>query len=368
MRTLLAAAVLVLGTVVSSQAQIVYGQPASGSLSFTYTHWSLESGDAKTTIGQVSLPVSGFLPLGENMDAQFYLGGTSNSLKTDVNDYSMSGLEDLRLQINRSLSNDHLLLSLGASLPTGKKELNLTEEWRLVQALSQDFLNFPVRRLGEGLGLNFLVGGVTMLGQIRAGAGIGYSLLGSYTPYEGGDDYNPGDILTANLGFDTKRENTRWALQMLHTYYATDKFKELKSFRQGPVTQFILSGERMSDRFSVGGQASYILRGRNQRYAYPAETLVDQLKLFGNEFSLGANCGFTTGPQWTIAPFASARFIQANEETLDNSHIYGIGSGIVRAIGQGNIEARFGWYTGQADGGTIDLSGIQVSCGARVTF
>ena len=107
--------------------QIRFGQPTYGNVQIVYSHWSLKQADTTTEINQMSVPVTGFLPLKENLEAIFYLASSSNTLKEPGSEISLSGMGDARLQINHSFMDDQFLLSLCVNRPTGNKQLALDD-------------------------------------------------------------------------------------------------------------------------------------------------------------------------------------------------------------------------------------------------
>ena len=116
-----------------AMAQIVYGQPGSGSFGYIYSHWELETDGEKSEVNQSAMPFTGFVPLRDNLEARLYFVGSFSKLETPGDNYKVSGLGDVRLQVNHSLIDDQVLLSAGINLPTGKKKLNLDDEWRVIE-------------------------------------------------------------------------------------------------------------------------------------------------------------------------------------------------------------------------------------------
>ena len=254
----------VAGLASAAECQVIYGQPASGRASFVYTSWDLDSTGAGTTsIAQSLLIVSGFLPLRDNLEARFFLPTAAGDLESPEAAADVSGLGDLRLQVSRSLSNDQILLSIGLSLPTGKKELRFADERMIVQVLSENFLDFPVRRFGEGLGLNALAGFARNYGRATVAGGVSYSYTGAYSPYEGIDDYNPGDVLSANLGADLKAGRAVWSAAATLSYRTTDTREGAKMFRQSTDLDFRLANQTQLDRLSLLLLTRYLLRGES---------------------------------------------------------------------------------------------------------
>ena len=244
--------------------QIIYGQPIAGDLQIIYSHWKLEEGGGTTEINQFMIPVSGFVPLGDNFEGRFYIVNASNKLDFSDNDYSLNGLGDLRLQVSRSFADDRLLASVGVNLPTGKKELNFSEEWIVLQNLSYNYLNFPVRRLGEGLGVNLLLGAATMMETVRVGGSVEFQYNGEYKPYENGENYKPGNQFSISAGADTRIGQVAYNAGITYTLYSDDKLDDSKTFRQSDQVDFRFGGAYDNERFGISSSLRYLVRGRNK--------------------------------------------------------------------------------------------------------
>jgi hypothetical protein len=360
---------LVVGSILigtTAYGQIIYGQGSSVATRVQMSHWQIKSDDGKSSIDQYSVPLSLFVPLGADFEAQLYSAGASNKLDLVGNDYRLDGAGDTRIQLSHSFSQDHLLLSGGVSLPTGKKELDFDEEYTVLQWLTQNYLTFPVRRYGEGFGFNGMVGGATMLGSVRAGAGVVYQYIGEYTPYEGADKYDPGDLISINGGLDGGQGNWFWSGNVILTVYAVDKYKGVKTFKQGTQTELQFSVRNaQADKYSLGCALSYLLRGRNTRYTVE-ETISDQLKLLGNEFTVDLSATKMLGANWYAGPALQLRLVGADEKPTDegpigSSNLLGFGGTIGRKVGQGMIGIGGSYFTGTVSSDAVDFADMDVT-------
>ncbi len=353
---------LILAGASAVQGQIVYGQPTAGNLRAVYNSWTLDENGEEATISQFMIPVTGFVPLDQDFELSFYAANSTNSLEAAGQEYKLNGLSDVRLQVNHSFSEDHILVTAVVNLPTGKKELDFGEEWQVLQALSTNYLSFPMQRFGEGFGFSLLFGGATMLGDnTRGGAGIMYQFVGSYKPYEGFGDYNPGDLFSVNAGLDIERSSTIWSLDAIYTLYTEDKVNGAGSFKQSPQLDVRLSGRNAGDRISLSGLLRYVLRGDNTIFNESGVEL-EPLKLYGDEFTVAGALTWAFKPEWYLVPGADVRTVAGNDIDFGNSTIIGFGAAVGKAVGESlKAEAGYKFYTGSADGGDIDLSGYQIT-------
>lgn len=355
--------------------QIIYGQPITGDLRFIYSSWTAEIDSTKLSITQFFTPVTGMIPLKDNLEMRFFSAITSNNFDDGFEEYSLSGINDLRLQFNQSLAEDKLLVGLGFNLPTGKKGLQVPDEWKVMNALSSNYLDFPVRRLGEGMGINLLVGGATHSGDARLGGTIMYQINGEYVPYQDGGDYDPGNFLTINGGWEKSDEKSAISLNASYTIYGTDKADGKESFKSGNSLSLSAALSSGSEKMKYTGVVGYLLRDRNTRYELDANSVAfkqDQLKLYGNEFNIAGGLSIQTENEMTITPHIRFHFIGDDESTsyADGSGtIIALGSGVARNIGEGvNMDVNLTYFTGSALGGDVDLSGFQLGFGLTATF
>ncbi len=352
-----------------ARTQIIYGQPSVGNIGVVYSSWSQKDINGKIDIKQFMIPVNGFVALKPGFEATVFMANSSNKLNKPQNDYSLSGLGDARVQFSHSFMNDGILASAGVNVPIGKKELNLSNEWAVVDYLSQNYLDFPMSRFGEGFGFNLLLGGATMLGALKCGAGVMYEYTGSYKPYQNAGDYNPGDIFSVNGGIDWKTGRSAYSTEVIFTNYASDKLNDKKVFRQARQYDLRLGWMYDHRNWNFNSLIRYLIRDRNTFYEFDTTLLspnfvTKQFKLFGNEFTIMGSLSKSLSKNWIVVPSAQLRLIAANELNLGKSSIFGIGSDLNRKIGRtASFGVGFKYFTGNTNGGDIDLSGFQLTAG-----
>jgi len=354
----------------SAHAQIIHGQPAYGNTGVTYTYWKLEPTDGgSVTIDQMWTPISGMIPLAENTEAAVFFSGAQSSLDYYGSETDLNGISDSRLQVSRSMADDRLLFSAGVSLPTGKKELNPFTERGVVEMLAQSFLDFPLRRYGEGLGLSFLVGTAAELGEVNAGIGAQYEYIGKYDPYTDITDYDPGDLFNIYAGGDISRGDVSWSGNILFTAFAADKVGGVKVLKQSTQLELQLGSVFDNKRHRVDGKVSYTLRGRNERYGGPSEEVIERLKLYGNEFFVSGGYAALLKNGWSVGPELSLKLIAGDESGFGKSSIFSAAGLVGKQIGEhvtANAGARF--MTGKADDSRYDVTGLQLTAGLSATL
>ncbi len=348
--------------------QILYGQEAAGGLDIVATHWKLTVDSDEVTVDQWAIPASAFVPLGENLEGRVYVAQALNTVSQLGQEFEMNGLTDMRIQVNRSFAGDKLLFGVGVNLPVGHKELSIDQELVVMNYLTQSFLSFPVRQLGQGFGLNVMAGGATEIGAYRLGATATLDFSGAYEAYAGEDDYNPGNnaILTVGLQRDLGQRVLNG--DVTFTVSSDDKQDDVAVFSRGDVLTLHtgMQGGSVTSRYLM--DLYYNIRGRNTAYD-PAGLLLQQLKVYGNEFVAAGGYEWTTTSGWSYGPAVDLRLIAANEVGLGSSTILGLNGQVSRSLTSAiNVRLAMKYFKGSTQGGDIDLSGFQTWITASGTF
>ncbi len=354
----------------AADCQIVYNQPGSSALKFNYSNWNLapENGPDQA-ISQMTLGLSGFLPIRDNFEARYQILSGYNDLEMDNAGADMTGLGDLRLQFSHSFSRDRLLLSAGLNLPTGKRELDADGERRIVEFLSRDYLSLPLRRYGEGFGFNLQAGGAAELGPFKCGLSGVYDYCGSYTPYDGSGEYNPGDAFSLNATAGATSGRIAYTGDIGFSLFGTDALDGSDIYRQAPQFNARLTATLPGDRVGTTLGIRTIIRGRNKRYSLTDGIIDSQLKKYGDEFDAFLRVTFALGNSWNIGTMAGTRQILSSEEELDKSSLLNFAVDLCGDLsGHLGLDLGFMYNTGSADGSAFDVSGFQASGGLRVSY
>lgn len=357
----------------SARAQIVFGSPTAIGTGVTYYYWKISdksSGDY--SFSQLVMPINGFIPVRDNLELLFYAVGSVNDFDAGAQKIGLTGTSDVRLQANQSLANDHLILSLGVNVPSGKNKLDYANDTTMLQILSRNYLRFSMRRFGQGFGANLLIGGAAMLGEFRGGAGILFEYTGDYEPYRGLNDYNPGDFVSFTAGLNRKASNSILYSDVTVTLYTPDKFQGRKTFKQSAEAAFRIGGTYETGEYQGDIRLNYLWRGRNSQYDSD-ETIEQQFQLFGNEFLAQIDLTRYFGSGWAITPSWEIKLISKNEGVGSNeqgsSHFVGLGATLAKSMSDGlTIGIGSKYFVGSANSGAIELDGIQIYTSATASF
>ena len=354
-------------------AQITFGAPTSVGTGMNYYFWRLDSGaSGKTEYSQLVIPMNGFVPIKENFEILFYAVGSTNDLDAAAQQTGLTGAGDIRLQANHSFSDDHLILSFGLNVPTGKHRLDYNTDTTMLQILSRNYLEFGMRRFGQGFGANALIGGAFMVGQFRGGVGVLFEYTGDYHPYRGLGQYNPGDFVSLTAGLDRTFAGSMLYGDVTVTLYTPDQFEDTKTFKQSPESHFRVGARYHTGQFQGSVRFSYLWRGRNTQYDSD-ETIEQQFQLFGNEFRAQLDLTRYFGRGWAITPSSEIKIIARNEgvgiSQQGSSHYVGLGATLAKTLPSGiTLSAGTKYFTGSANSGAIAIDGVQIFTGATATF
>ncbi len=208
-------------------------------LPISYRSWTLEadSSGAKTTISQFHAPLEATVALGPHADLLVATAGASSSLDLEEGStVTLGGATDVAAQMVWRLAGDRLLLQGGVNVPTGKRELDLSQ-FALSRLLGQPLLGFRLDEYGRGF--DWTAGAAASLPLrelIVLGFGAGYIEHGEYRLLAEGAEYRPGSEASFSFGWDAGiDENGESPLRLDATYraYGKDELGPAIVFEEG---------------------------------------------------------------------------------------------------------------------------------------
>lgn len=368
--------VAVLGHVPVS-AQTVLTRSFNVTQDLTYLSWKLSGDSTPQTISQLFVPVYVKARLADDWGVALYSAASRSSSDSPTSP-SISGLNDSKVQLTHSLADDRILLSAGASFPTGKTKLTATER-ELIPWLTADFFNFPVKIPGEGLELFGEAGVAVPASMWVLGLAGAVHYYGKYTPYDDERDYQPGMrvIGTAGLSRDWPRQG-HIGLDVVVIYSADDKVLGSPVFGDGLQLDFRLVGSREFAKGGYEAAARFIQRGKNKILSSSGLDLVnEQSNTNGNDFRFHFSAHHSLVQ--TLQGWASfdTKILMANGYPADSplyakgARIFGFGGGLDLPLGTAatvGIGVRI--WTGSSDGTqsheALSLSGYEIN--ERLSF
>jgi len=224
----------------------LFGQTQDGILrtGFVFQVWNIES--LNNPISESTLPIEVIYSLRENLNIQF----NHSPATSHFGSHNLSGLSDTWIRSTYAFANKRTLVSIGLGLPTGKTDLDASE-MSVSAMLSQNAFKFRVPVFGQGLTLSAgVMYAYPVNDKVTLGGGLNYVYRGKFKyskllP----DQYDPGDQIGANLGFDYLIiPRLRSNMDIIISYYTADKLNNTKMF---------VSGLKFSTKLGLQYQTSY---------------------------------------------------------------------------------------------------------------
>ena len=181
------------------------------------------SGGAASVVSasQFTVPVTAIVPVTSGWALDAYVAYAHGSVTVDrggsvgKEQLTLSGVNDAKLRLVGKLHGDNLMLTLGASLPSGTTALG-PQELEALSVLASPALRFRTPTLGNGASGT---GGLVVAGEKGAWA---LAMAGSF---EKRADYAPAEALTSGLGRPALR-----AGDAIHISFGADRL--LQAARQ----------------------------------------------------------------------------------------------------------------------------------------
>jgi len=357
----------------SSEAQIIFGQKGSTNFGAYYQSWELKGQTDTVKLSQWALPVDLFIPIKDNFELRIFISGASTALDQAGAEYYLRELNDTKVQVAGSFLDDRYLVSLGVNIPSGRESLE-GKETEIASFLFLDFLNFPVRNLGEGLKFNLSFARAFQGKNLTWGLGGGYQYNQSYNPYHDLSEYKPGDRVHLTGGFSSNPNKVKLSGDLTYTIYQADEQEGRKIFKDGNQLDMKSSFLYSHKRFSLALNARIILRDKDKRYG-AAKIYLEEAKNHGDDLRFSALLSYRLGSKVKLLTQAEAEVIRVNDYPpshplyLGTSQLLGFGGGLAFEL---NDSFCYGVilkaFQGEADDGKLDLAGLGMQSSLFVRF
>jgi hypothetical protein len=117
----------------------------------TFTSFNFGSGGEKRTVQQIALPIVFGIPISERFSIDVTTAyAVSDVLVDGSSESSISGLTDTQVRANFRAGDRQLVFTIGINLPTGQYEVP-EEQQEAAGQIGNDFLNYPISSMGNGL-------------------------------------------------------------------------------------------------------------------------------------------------------------------------------------------------------------------------
>jgi hypothetical protein len=168
------------------------------------TSYTLGSGASKSTISQTAVPFMVLLPFSERFSMDLTSAFASSTAETGATEGKISGLTDTQIRANFTPSSRSLIFTIGLNIPTGQYTIPEDQQEAAGQ-IGNDFLNYPVSSMGNGLAGTGGVAYARTLGTWNLGLGTSFRKSTEFAAFSVASSefrFQPADEIRLQLGLD----------------------------------------------------------------------------------------------------------------------------------------------------------------------
>lgn len=293
-----------------------------------YQSWKTEGGEK---ISQFTVPISVIVPfdkqltlsVGSNMASSSYNNGTTTT--------NLGGLTDTRIMAAYVTMEDHLLITGGVTVPTGKTKLK-SEEATVAGNIGLYPFAFRVPSYGQGTSVNIAGSYAEKVDDFIIGAGMGLVYKTGFVPYkESGDKYVPGPEISFNVGGETNismgNADGKVTCDVAYTFYGNDKYGDKEVFKSGNKLnadlRLLLNTEKNHYMFYVRERT----KGKNE-LGY-GTLIEEEQNSNGNQIDIGGVGLFSVSEKLMLKGVLEGKIYSKNQSDNNGALIGGIGAGAV---------------------------------------
>ena len=286
---------------------------------FTAQSWNY--GDER--ISEFVIPLTIIIPVSQ----KFTLYAASSSAYANLTSSStkLYGFTDTRVSGSYVAMDNHLLVTGGVTIPTGKLALDPGQSI-VASALASYPLNFKVPSFGQGLTVNFSGVYAFQVQDFIFGAGAGFVYLDGFKVNAGSDlKYKPGPQVSINAGAETNaknRGNTKYTVDVTYTFYGTDKLGGSDYLKSG--SKLIVDARALfsANKTDIMIYARERTKGKNENAGVP-----EDFNSNGNKIEAGGMSYTPTSDKFGIKGVLDLKYYSPNQKEMDGAMIGGLGTG-----------------------------------------
>jgi len=205
-------------------------RPVEVTLDPTYQYYDTETGRA---INQVSTHLTASVPIGQRVTVEGRLGYA----RMDGDRLSqIQGLTDAvgRVTYAQPVGEGSLVFGATVNAPVGEQNLS-PEAFETARLFSRNYYDVRVSSYSRGLSVSPRVTWAVSLGdRLAVGVGVGYQHQRGFEPRADWGEYEPGDGVGGNAGFDYKvNQTSSIGLDVSVRRYGEDRLEGARSFDAG---------------------------------------------------------------------------------------------------------------------------------------
>lgn len=274
-------------------------------------------------ISEYVIPLTVIVPISQ----KFTLYAATNSAYANLTSASKNlyGVTDTRISGSYVTMDNHLLVTGGVTIPTGKLQLDPGQNM-VASALAEYPLNFRVPSFGQGLTVNFSGVYAFQAGNYILGAGAAFVYMDGFKIYSGSDlKYKPGPQISINAGAETNaksRGDTKFTVDVTYTLYGTDKLGGSPYLKSGSKLLIDARALFAFNKTDIMIYARERTKGKNENAGVP-----EDFNSNGNKIEAGGISFTPTSDKFGFKGVIDLKYYSPNQKEMDGAMIGGLGAG-----------------------------------------
>lgn len=190
-----------------------------------FTQYTIGSGAAERTISQVAVPFMVTMPFSDRFSLDVTTAFATSALKAgSVTESEISGLTDTQVRANFALGSRMLVFTFGLNIPTGQYTVD-DEQAEAAGQIGNDFLNYPISSMGNGLAGTGGVAFARAMGSWNVGMGASIRKSTEFDAYAVAATefrFTPADEYRLRIGVDRPVGDGEVAFGVAYSAYGSD--------------------------------------------------------------------------------------------------------------------------------------------------
>jgi hypothetical protein len=324
------------------------------------TMYRLGDGASERIVAQTAIPFVFVIPFSERISVDLTTAYAVSDVITGGQSISaIKGLTDMQVRANIQSGIENMVFTVGLNLPTGQYTIPESQQEAAGQ-IGNDFLNFPISSMGNGLGATGGVAYARPVGSWNLGGGMSFRKSTEFAAFSvSGEDFTftPGDEIRLRVGADRPVGDGQVSLGLSFSAFGADN-ADNTTYSTG-------------DRITVNGSWSRPLGGADLFLSAWNLFRLEGERLGGvaeaeNVFNVNGALSFDVR-SLLVQPSLEARLWQQGGVRAGN--MFNLGVRMRYAVGAFALYPQFGYSIGTIysteDGSESDVSGLRGSLTVR---
>lgn len=189
------------------------------------TMFRIGTGAAERVVAQTAIPFVFVIPVNERISMDITTAyAVSDVISGGASISAIKGLTDTQLRANIQAGLENMVFTVGLNLPTGQYTIPEGQQDAAGQ-IGNDFLNFPISSMGNGLGATGGVAYARTAGEWNLGAGMSFRKTTEFAAFSVDNSdftFTPGDEIRLRIGADRPLGDGQVAVGFSYSAFGDD--------------------------------------------------------------------------------------------------------------------------------------------------